>query len=839
MLLHKADDPLEAQPRSALQQYRKKREFTETPEPMGKVKKPGGTTEDRLFVVQRHDASHLHYDFRLELDGVLKSWAVPKGPSMDPKDKRLAVHVEDHPLEYATFEGEIPAGQYGAGTVERWDFGTWRPLGDAVAGYTSGRLKFHLEGSKLHGDWMLVRMGGANQEGKDGKNWLLIKERDGFAGTGGVHAREATLESRGAPAALGELPDTPFQLGRLHTEVPRGDGWIFEIKLDGYRAMARLDQGSARIITRGGQDWTAKFGRVAAALAALPARSAVIDGELVILDRHGVSNFGRLAEALGRGAGGMAGSGSKSEPPASSGDIVYFGFDLLWLDGKDLRGEPLLDRKAQLARLLASAPAPVRYLDHVVGHGEAFLRHSCTLGLEGVMAKRADGKYRARRTDAWRKVKCLQRQEFVVVGWTEPANRRTGFGALLVATRKEGALVYAGRVGSGFSEQTLDALQARLKGLARPDAPLDQPPTGPEAKRVHWVEPELVAEIGYAEWTAAGRLRHPTFKGLREDKPAKEIVMEQASTPTRSRSPQGRKTAGSPDAAPGAPAAVSHADRVIDAQSGLTKGGLAEWYSEAAERLLPGIVGRALSVVRCPSGVSGACFFQKHLGEGFPAAIHTVTVPEAAGPAEYITVGDVEGLVALVQMGVIEIHPWGARSDKPDRPDRMVFDLDPDPSLPWTALVDGALAIRAQLAAAGLVSFVRTTGGKGLHVVAPIERTVDWDVLKAFTKAVADALVHDAPDRYTATVTKSKRVGRIFIDYLRNSQGATAIASWSVRARPGARVAVPIGWEELPGLGRGDVFSVGDARTRLVGPDPWAGFGEVRQRLPPGVKRHA
>lgn len=818
-LLHRADDRLEPQtptapPHPALQQYQKKREFAETPEPTGTVKKPGGTTEDRLFVVQRHDASHLHYDFRLELDGVLKSWAVPKGPSTDPGTKRLAVHVEDHPLEYATFEGEIPAGQYGAGTVERWDFGTWRPLGDAVADYTNGRLKFHLEGSKLHGDWMLVRMGGANQEGKDGKNWLLIKERDGFAGTGGVHARGATRESRGAPAARGELPDTPFQLGRLHTEVPRGDGWIFEIKLDGYRAMARLNQGSARLITRGGQDWTSKFGRVAAALAALPARSAVIDGELVVLDRHGVSNFGALADAIGGG---------------DDRDIVYFGFDLLWLDGEDLRLEPLLDRKARLARLLAGAPAPVRYLDHVVGHGEAFLRHSCTLGLEGVMAKKADGEYRSRRTDNWRKVKCLQRQEFVVVGWTEPANRRTGFGALLVATRKDGALVYAGRVGSGFNEQTLGSLHVRLNGLARPNPPLEHPPSGPEVKRMHWVEPELVAEIGFAEWTAAGRLRHPTFKGLREDKPAKEIVMEQASTPRFSK-PKDRNTVGS-GAAQAVPAAVSHADRVIDTQSGLTKGGLAEWYSEAAERLLPGIAGRALSVVRCPSGVSGACFFQKHLGEGFPAAIHTVTVPEAAGPAEYITVDDVAGLVALVQMGVIEIHPWGARSDRPDRPDRLILDLDPDPALPWTALVEGALAIRAQLAAAGLVSFVRTTGGKGLHVVAPIERTVDWDVLKAFTKAVADAVVASAPDRYTATVTKSKRVGRIFIDYLRNGRGATAIASWSVRARPGASVAVPVTWEGLPGLGSGDVFSVAEARRRLAGPDAWAGFEGVRQRL--------
>jgi bifunctional non-homologous end joining protein LigD len=786
-----------------LGRYREMRKFDRTPEPRGA---DAPTGDERRYFIQRHDASHLHYDFRLELEGVLKSWAIPKGPSLDPAHRRLAVHVEDHPLEYGTFEGKIPKGNYGAGTVLLWDRGVWRAEGDAAAAYAKGNMKIHLDGEKLQGRWALVRMGG--KAGNE-KNWLLIKERDAFAqqtditvdrpeSVAGV-TRERPKGASGGESGASPLPEIPFQLATLAAHPPRGEGWLFEIKLDGYRVMARLTGGKARLLTRGGKDWSERFPRVARALESLPVRDAIVDGEMVVLDERGVSNFSALGDALGRG---------------DDRSIVYFPFDLLYVDGEDLRGQPLTDRKLRLAKLLATGKGPLRYLDHVLGQGTAFVRTTCELGLEGSIAKRADAPYRSGRGDSWRKLKCTNREELVIVGWTDPGGGRTAFGALLLATRQgaEKTLTYAGRVGTGFDERSLAALHARLDALARAAPPVANPPAGVEARGVHWVEPALVAEVAFTGWSPAGRLRHAVYKGLREDKPAREVVKER---PAPRSKPAG--------------VVISNPDRVIDAFSGLTKGALAAWYEEAADRLLPELVGRPLSVVRCPAGAGKVCFFQKHVGEGFPAAVRALRVEEEAGPADYISVYDVASLVSLVQMGVIELHPWSARAERIDHPDRIILDLDPDPALPWSAVVKGAQAIREHLAEFGLASFVRTTGGKGLHVVAPLTPTLGWDVVKPFCKGIAQALAREAPDKYTATIAKTKREGKIFVDYLRNGRGSTAIASWSVRARAGAPVAVPVSWEELPELEGGDHFGVAEARARIAQPDPWEGFAELRQ----------
>jgi bifunctional non-homologous end joining protein LigD len=792
---------------SNLSRYQAKRDFGQTPEPRGAVARPG---KQLHYYIQRHAATRLHYDFRLELDGVLKSWAVPKGPSLSPKDRRLAVHVEDHPMDYGTFEGVIPKGNYGAGTVILWDRGVWTPVGDPAEAYAKGHLKFHLEGEKLHGGWTLVRIHGKGED--DADNWLLIKERDEF-----VRDEDITVsrpESVAEDHADQQVPQMDFQLATLFTSPPSGAGWVYEIKLDGYRVMAEVNGGRARLITRGGKDWTHRFSRVARALEALPVKSAVYDGEMVIQDAEGVSDFGALAEALGKG---------------DDSAIVYFAFDLLFLDGRDLRKLPLVERKEALRGVLAGARGPLRYLEHIEAEGEVFLRSSCALGLEGSVAKRADRPYVAGRGDDWRKLKCLERQELVVVGWSDPAGSRKGFGALLLGTRREdGKLRYAGKVGTGFDDTLLDQLHARMVPLARKTPPVVDPPAGAEGREAHWIEPTLVAEIAFTGWTSGHRLRHPTFKGLREDKPAEEVVLEQARTAAP------KEVARAPRTPPNRVAGIviTHPERVVDATSGLRKGDLAAYYEAVADRVLPDMVDRALAVVRCPDGTGKVCFFQKHVTDAFPDSIHAVRIEESGGATQNITIRDLGGVVSLVQMGVLEIHPWGSRVDQIERPDRLIFDLDPDPALPWSAIVTAAERVRERLKEAGLTSFVRTTGGKGLHVVAPVERRLDWELVKPFTKAIADSLVRDEPTRYTSTITKSRRVGKIFIDYLRNARGSTAIASWSTRARPGAPVSVPVAWEELAGLRGGDRFKVADALVRAREPDPWEGFFTLRQSIP-------
>ena len=804
----------------SLERYQAKRDFRRTPEPAGRVHAPAGFS----FVVQKHHARRLHYDFRLEMDGVLKSWAVPKGPSLDPADKRLAVHVEDHPIEYGGFEGVIPQGQYGGGKVLLWDRGTWIPEGDPSAGYRKGHLKFRLEGVKLRGGWNLVRM--------DGKNWLLIKEKDDAAGTGditeerpesvlGVEGpprvwesdRGARAVSRRRPRTGSAMPDAPEpELATLVEKPPEGDDWLHEIKFDGYRVLCRIDGPDVRLITRRAKDWTESFPTLARAARQLPVRGALIDGELVVLDARGISSFQSLQNALGRGR---------------EKDVVYYAFDLLHLDGRDLRELPLSERKDMLARILRKAPRTIRLVEHVQGEGPIFYQQACDHGLEGIVSKRRESRYASGRTQDWLKVKCLDRQEFVIAGFTDPEGMRSGFGALVLGVHDRGRFRYAGRVGTGFTATTLEDLHARLKKIQRKSSPFEKPPAGRAAHGVRWVEPRLVAEVAFSGWTDDGILRQARFEGLREDKPAAEVVVERPRSPEPA--PAGFK--------------LTHPDKILYPGQGITKRDLAAYYQSVSDWILPHVVGRALSLVRCPEGQGKTCFYQKHDHDGTPDVLRRVRIPEGTGTGKgvgtYLSVDGLPGLLALAQMGVLEIHPWGSRVDRLEKPDRMTIDLDPAPDVPWSRTVETALALRARLRELGLECFVKTTGGKGLHVVVPLQARQSWDELKEFSGAIAREFVRAAPQQFVATMTKSKRAGKIFLDFFRNTRGATSVAAYSTRARPGAPVSAPVSWEELPRVTSGDAFTLADVPARLerLRSDPWKGFFEIRQSITAAMRR--
>ena len=804
--------------------YRRKRRFRRTPEPRGVIGRvrPAGLS----YYIQKHAATRLHYDFRLELHGVLLSWAVPKGPCLDPGERRLAVHVEDHPLEYGTFEGEIPKGEYGGGTVQLWDRGDWVPEGDPEAGYRRGRLKFQLNGRKLRGEWLLVRMGG--RAGENGKNWLLIKENDAEArplSRGDIlEEHPESVASSGArrrasaAASLATAAKFPVgvepQLAILAARVPPGAEWIHEIKFDGYRILASVQGGKATLRSRSGHDWTARFGPAAAALGRLAARQALLDGELVALDEKGRSNFQELQNAL-----------SANDPTR----LVYYAFDLLFLDGYDLRASPLLERKAALKKLLQESGrhggrefrARVRYVDHVNGQGDRMFRRACRLSLEGVISKRKDAPYRAGRSDTWTKAKCLHEQEFVVAGFTEPGGSRENFGALILGVHDGGrrdGLRYVGRVGTGFTQASLRELHQKLSPLETPRGAFAKPPTGAAARGVHWVRPELVAEIAFSEWTRDGSLRHPSFKGLREDKDATDVTRE------RPQAVRGGSIAG---------IKLTHPDRVLYPDQGITKQALAAYYVELAGRVLPHVGGRPLAFLRCPNGVGKACFYQKHSNE-FPKSVRSVPISEKdGGTKNYLYIENASGLVSLVQAGILEIHPWSARVGDLERPDSMTFDLDPAPGVPWPRVLAAAREIRERFAALKRQAFVKTTGGKGLHVVVPLKAAAGWAEVKAFAKAFAELMAADSPSLYTAKLAKTARGGRIFVDYLRNERGQTAVAAYSPRARPGAPVSTPVAWDELRPSLRSDRFTVLSLPQRVAkGIDPWQEFDAARRPLP-------
>ena len=831
-------------PSPVLESYRRMRDFGRTPEPAG-AKRP--TARGHSFVIQKHDARQLHYDFRLELDGVLKSWAVPKGPSLVPGEKRLAVHVEDHPVEYGRFEGVIPEGQYGAGRVKIWDRGVWTPNGDPREGLARGKLSFELRGKKLHGGWALVRMHG--RAGRNGKeNWLLIKERNGAKERNAIAAESVHsvkerngngseaegVNSNGTDrAGKASLPDfVPPQLATLVQATPQGDQWLHEIKLDGYRVLARIERGRARLLTRSGQDWTARFPGVAAAAERLRAKGALLDGEVVILDAHGISHFQSLQEALSQGR---------------TQDLVYFVFDLLHLDGRDLRSLPLSARKALLARLLHGSGKTIRYSEHVEGQGDSFYDKACSMGLEGIISKQKDAPYRSGRGTAWVKVKCVASQEFVIVGFTEPKGTRAGFGALLLGVYdKDGALTYVGRVGTGFDTRSLKALHEKLQGLERERFPLRSLPSG-STRDVHWVEPKLVADVAFTEWTRDGILRHPTFHGLREDKPAREVVRELPKPPAavkrpsrgrrgvRTRGPVRETTRASSRASDTiAGVTLTHPDRILYPGQGITKRDLAAFYEEIGDWILPHVVERPLSLVRCPAGQGTACFYQKHVRPEASEHIEGVKVKEKGAVRTYAYIEDLAGLVSLVQLGVLELHPWGSRVGNLEHPDRLTLDIDPAPGVPWKRVIATARELRSLLTKLRLQSFVKTTGGKGLHVVVPLAPKQPWATVKDFARDIAEAMAQRAPQEYTASLSKASRTGKIFIDYLRNSQGATAVAAYSTRALPGAPVATPIAWDELGTDLRSDQFTVKNLPRRLAAlrKDPWDGFLKTRQTLP-------
>jgi bifunctional non-homologous end joining protein LigD len=891
----------------ALEEYNRKRDFRKTPEPSGRVRKHPAA-EPLSFVVQEHAARRLHYDFRLELNGVLLSWAIPKGPSLDPGEKRLAVHVEDHPLDYGGFEGVIPKGQYGGGTVLLWDRGTWTPEGPRPEdAYKKGALKFRLDGEKLHGHWALVRMGGkAAQERHE--NWLLIKERDEVAAPGSDAAlvdnnplsvatgrsmdEIANDRDRVWDSEKGEIPGdppakakaakkAPFtppagarkrampervepQLATLVDKAPDGPEWLHEIKYDGYRLLARIEKGKARLITRNGLDWTAKFPALARAIAALPVTTAIVDGELVALAVDGTTNFADLQDRIATGR---------------TDDLVFFAFDVLYRDGYDLTGAVLEARKAALANVVPHGSAGmIRYSDHQQGHGVEFHREACRYELEGTVAKRADKPYRAGRGNDWQKIKCLNRDEFIVVGFTDPERTRQGFGALLLGYYEpKGQLRYAGKVGTGFDTGKLLELRPRLDAIEQPKATVSLP-KGVSKKGVHWTKPKLVAEVQYSRITADKILRHASFQGLREDKSAEEVMYDpeklgkaEAASPPSPRSRRGnanpeRKTHEAPSAEvakakpPASPSAskasivsardgsiefagvrLTHPDRVLYPDQGITKLSLAEYYAAIEKWALPHLANRPLSLVRCPEGQGKECFYQKHATPAVPKVVGRVQIPEGTGTGTgtYTYIKDLAGLIAMVQMGVLEIHPWGSTVKKLETPDIVTFDFDPDLGLPWERVAEAAVEMREALLGIGLRSFAKTTGGKGLHVVVPLTPKLGWDAIKEFAKWVAERFVKAYPDRFTSNMAKRARTGRIFIDYLRNGRGATAIGAYSARARPGATVATPLSWEEVEKGVKPDMFTVATVPARLneLKSDPWAEIGTVRQSISAKVRR--
>jgi bifunctional non-homologous end joining protein LigD len=833
-----------------LKQYHAKRDFAKTPEPSGRRRSAGG--EGGLqFVVQRHDATRLHYDFRLEHDGVLKSWAVPKEPSLSTKDRRLAVQTEDHPLDYGSFEGEIPEGEYGAGSVVIWDRGHWQPIGDADEGLKEGKLNFELDGERLKGRFTLVRMAerppsgtskgrSKRKTGSAKENWLLLKRTDPPAverktTASGTRRKTATprppsgtpkgraRRTRAAPdpadvdgARRSALPKKPSpQLATPVTRPPDGPGWLLEPKLDGYRVLCRIDHGEVTVLTRRGNDWTSEFENIAAAARTLPCQTAVVDGEAVVYDSHGVTSFQRLQNAL------------KGE----SSSIVLVAFDLLHLDGWDLLRVPLLERKRLLEQLLENAPPAIRYGEHVTESGAKFFTAACKLGLEGIIAKRAADPYREERTRSWLKIKCLKREEFVIVGFTDPGGSRTAFGALLVATRESPAapLRYAGKVGTGFDERTLKALYARLQPLERRSAPVERASARGVARDVHWVEPQLVAEIAYTEWTSDGRLRHPVYVGLREDKTGDEVVVERPEAPVASPAPS---RSAAPKAKEKGRVQLTHPDKVLFPDPGITKRQLADYWQQVADFALPLLRDRPLTLRRCPDGYAAQCFWQKHVGVGVPAAVPRVAITQGEDP--YAAVDDVESLIALAQIGVLELHVWGSRAQHLDQPDLIVFDLDPAEDVAWREVAAAALDVKERLAGLGLNAFAKLTGGKGLHVVVPVTPGPSWPAVKKFTRAFVNEMVRDEPRRFVASMSKAKRVGKIFVDYLRNDAEATAIGAYSPRARAGAPIALPVEWDEIapdaaqpPKFGLLDVPKWARKRKR----DPWAELDAARRPL--------
>lgn len=861
-----------------LDAYRRQRDFSQTREPGGKRRATGRRGNGTLrYVIQKHDATHLHYDFRLELDGTLKSWAIPKGPSLDPADKRLAVHVEDHPLDYADFEGHIPEGQYGAGDVIVWDRGTWRPHGDARAAYRAGKLKFDLDGEKLHGAWTLVRtrLPGSGRHPKE--QWLLIKERDAQVRPSGeyditqalpasvISGREVEGDPPAPqPASQMPAPTTPAadavrppagavpaplpaalepQLATLVGTPPTSGTWDYEAKFDGYRILARIDGDRVQLFSRNGHDWTARLPRQARALPTLGLRNAWLDGEAVVMNAAGVPDFQALQNAF---------------ETAHLERIRYVLFDLPYCNGMDLRGVPLRERRALLERIIGAASdaldrEAIAFSNRLDAPPGPLLASACRLSMEGIIGKRADAPYRAGRSRAWIKLKCGRRQAFVIGGYSAPKGSRSSLGALLLGVYDDdGALRYAGRVGTGFNQASLRALHTELRGLRTDRPPFADPPAGAGARDVRWVRPERVAEVAFAQWTREGIVRQAVFQGLRDDKPARGIVRESANRASAGSRPNGPDPDDPASAAqparrtrPGAERIagvdITHPDRVIETASGTTKADLARYYAAIADWILPHLRNRPVALLRAPDGIDGEHFFQKHIAAPQIPGITRLDPSLDPGHASLLTIDSVEALIGAVQMGAVEFHTWNARADRIEQPDRIVFDIDPDPALPFARVIEATQLTLALLDELGLRAFLKISGGHGLHVVVPLARraSAGWDTLKAFAQAVTQHLARTIPARFAARMGPQNRIGKTFVDYLRNHRGASTVAAGSVRARPGLPVSVPIARDELAGLHSAAQWNLRTLPDRLatLKADPWADYPRTRQSVTADMRR--
>ncbi len=837
--------------------YNSKRDFAKTAEPEG--------TLDTLswgggfgFMVQKHDATRLHYDFRLELDGTLKSWAVPNGPSLNPDDKRLAVRTEDHPLSYATFEGTIPKGEYGGGTVMLWDRGTWTPHPgkDPRKTLEQGHLHFTLDGERMRGEWIMFRLKARPRDRTE--NWILRKVTDehaggtmalteqyltsiktgrtmqeiasakkakelkswtaGLAGPGsrrepGPRAeseldpglRRGTAKTRPARTLATKLPAfREPQKATLADHVPSGSGWIHEMKYDGYRCLLGIGGGTAKVYTRSGLDWSDKFPEIVAAAAKLELGSALLDGEIVALDDKGSSSFSALQQAISEGGRGL----------------TLFLFDAIEIDGEDLTKLPNIERKGRLASLIGEGRPPhLLYAEHIVGHGEELYRAMCEAGQEGIISKKAESPYRHARTKCWLKIKCTQRQEFVIIGWTPSEAKARGFRSLLLAVNEAGGLRYVGKVGTGFSMAFIHELLGRMQKIETAKAPAAVPRA--DARGAHWVKPQLVCEVAFQEFTSEGIIRHPSFLGLRSDKTAKEVVRELPQPVADTPPADGIK--------------ISNPERILFPDANVTKQELVDYYRAMGPLMTAWAANRPLSLVRCPQGRAKKCFFQKHNTGSFGHHVHQVEIEEKKGEIEdYVYVEGVPGLVACVQMGTIEFHGWGSSVADIEKPDRLIFDIDPDEGLDFEETKKAARDLHRYLADMGLQSFPLTTGGKGLHVVVPLAPQAEWPEVKDFAQRFCVALATAEPERFTANLAKARRKGRMFLDYLRNQRGATAIMPYSARARERAPVSAPVTWDELDALRSGGPWTVRDHAELVDRASSRAlqGWGEASQTLP-------
>jgi bifunctional non-homologous end joining protein LigD len=917
-------------PQGQLTEYRRKRDFQKTAEPSGDA--AVAPAPHARFVIQKHDATRLHYDFRLEVDGVLKSWAVTRGPSLDPADKRLAVEVEDHPLDYGDFEGTIPKGQYGGGTVQLWDRGFWAPepgFEDVAKALKKGELKFVLEGERLHGSWVLVRMawdrdardGAKRQGGVKRSNWLLIKHKDAAARPGeGAAVLEADasvasgrtmadiaagkgrgpkpfiLKARGKGDAVwesrtkaerealakeaeetrsfaeptrsrlpgeGRDPDSSGESAGLHLgpglrrgngdkatkgkspkpailpdfiepqlcksldRPPSGPGWAHEIKFDGYRLQLRVEGGRATLRTRKGLDWTVKFAAIAKAAVHLP--DAILDGEVVALDAAGQPDFAGLQAALAEG---------------DTGDLIFFAFDLLAQDGEDLRDLPLRERKARLKAMMGADEPRLRFVDHFEAAGDAVLLSACKLELEGIISKRLDAPYRSGRGETWTKAKCRAGHEVVIGGYTTTGG---AFRSLIAGVMQGDKLAHVGRIGTGFGRDTVERLLPKLKALETDTSPFMGKGAPRGAANVHWVKPELVAEIEYAGFTGDGAIRQAAFKGLREDKPAAEV---EAEVPARAETAE--LATPTPKATKAAPATISttKSDSVVlgvtiskpdkplwpDVDGApATKIELARYMAAVGDWMLPHLKGRPASIIRVPDGIDGETFFQRHAMRGMSSLIDLVSVKGDKQP--YLRFDRVEALVAAAQIAAVEIHPWNCQPGDPEVAGRLVFDLDPAPGVTFDDVIEGAREIRDRLEEVGLAGFCKTTGGKGLHVVTPLSDKVPWDAAKAFAREVCARMAADSPDRYLITMSKAAREGRIFLDYLRNDRTSTAVAPLSARARPGGTVSMPLNWTQVKAGLDPKRYTIRTAPALIAKSAAWADYFDAAKPLKGAIKR--